>query len=325
MAADNDATTSVSTTATDFGQGYYDEAHLGAPGEYSWESDHWRTFFTGVAERIVGLLAPRSVLDVGCARGLLVQALAELGVDSHGSDVSTYAIESAHPDVADRLTVASAADPIEGRYDLITCIEVLEHVSAEEAQRAIDSMCSATDRILFSSTSSDFAESTHINVHPTAQWAAWFAERGFYRNVDADASFLTPWAVLFERATLNAHGIVERYERHLAPVQAEVVEKRKALLDAHRQLSVGQPGPRTVDANDRSVLERHAALVARDHVIGLEARVATLEFELRRVRERLRRTRQTLKERNEELAGIRTSRTWRAGRVLVRPFARLKR
>jgi hypothetical protein len=60
-------------------------------------------------------------------------------------------------------------------------------------------------------------------------------------------------------------------------------------------------------------------------VIGLEARVATLEFELRRVRERLRRTRQTLKERNEELAGIRTSRTWRAGRILVRPFSRLKR
>lgn len=315
----------MSTTSSDYGESYFNDAHLGTTEEYSWESDHWRTFFSGVADRIVGLLGPRTVLDVGCAKGLLVQALAERGVDSRGTDLSEYAVKDAHPDVVDRLSVRSATEPITDRYDLITCVEVLEHMSADDAQRAIDAMCAATDRILFSSTPSDFGEATHVNVHPTAQWAAWFAERGFFRDVDADVTFLTPWAVLFERADLQGRSIVERYERLFAPVRDEVLEKRKALLDAERRLSGATTAPRTVEARDRAVQERHAALVARDHVIGLEAQVATLQFELRRVRDRLRRTRENLKKRNEELAALRASRTWRAGRILVAPLSKLKR
>jgi hypothetical protein len=315
----------MSTTSSDFGESYFNDGHLGTSEDYSWESEHWRTFFSGVAERIVGLLAPATAWDVGCAKGLLVQALAERGVDSRGSDISEYAVKGAHPDVVDRLTVHSATEPIPGRYDLVTCVEVLEHMAPEDAQRAIDVMCDATDRILFSSTPNDFGEATHVNVHPTAQWAAWFAERGFYRDVDADVTFLAPWAVLFERVELPARSIVERYERLLAPVRDEVVEKRKALLDAQRRLADATVAPRTVEARDRSVQERHAALVARDHVIGLEAQVATLQFELRRVRDRLRRTRENLKKRNEELAALRASRTWRAGRILVAPLSKFKR
>ena len=39
----------------------------------------------------------RRTLDVGCARGYLVEALRELGVDAHGCDVSGYAVEHAAP------------------------------------------------------------------------------------------------------------------------------------------------------------------------------------------------------------------------------------
>src|SRR5271166_2180575 len=41
--------------------------------------------------------AARRTLDVGCARGYLVEALRELGVDANGSDVSAYAVEHAAP------------------------------------------------------------------------------------------------------------------------------------------------------------------------------------------------------------------------------------
>src|SRR6185437_8381938 len=39
----------------------------------------------------------RRTLDVGCARGYLVEALRDLGVDAHGCDVSAYAVEHAAP------------------------------------------------------------------------------------------------------------------------------------------------------------------------------------------------------------------------------------
>src|SRR3954454_24949398 len=124
MTADNGARGELSTTTADYDGHYYNDAHLGGHGDYDWASEHWRNFFTGVAQRIVGLVEPQTVLDVGCAKGLLVQALAALDVDARGSDISEFAISAAHADVAGRLWVASATEPIDGRYDLITCIEV---------------------------------------------------------------------------------------------------------------------------------------------------------------------------------------------------------
>jgi SAM-dependent methyltransferase len=324
MTADNRALGDLSTTPVDYDGSYYDSGHLGA-GDYGWDSDHWRSFFTGVAERIVGLVAPKNAYDVGCAKGLLVQALAELGVDARGSDISEYAIESAHPDVAGRLSLASAADPIDGRYDLVTCIEVLEHMAPDEAQKAIDSMCAATDTILFSSTPADFHESTHVNVHPTAQWAAWFAERGFFRRTDADTTFVTPWAILFERADLSMRSVVSRYEEKFAPLHAEVIEKRRALLEANRTISELKRVSREVASNDESILSRHAALIARDNVIGLEAQIGTLQNQLARARQRLVAARERLKQRNEELDALRRSRSYRVGRTLLKPASWLKR
>lgn len=324
MTAENPAVSGLATTSADYNGSYYNDAHLGGLGEYGWESEHWRNFFTQVAQRIVGLVEPRTVLDVGCAKGMLVQALASLGVDAHGSDISQFAIAAAHPDVASRLTVASATEPIEGRYDLITCVEVLEHMSPDDAQKAIDSMCAATDRILFSSTPADFHESTHVNVQPTGQWAAWFAERGFYRRTDADTSFLTAWAILFERDEPSKRMIVEHYETVLAPLNLEVSEKRQALLEANRALSELGGRGRTMDSNDAELLARHAELTALDHVLGLEATVTRLQQDLKTAKSRLKRLRERLEERDDEIAALRGSRTWKVGRLFTRPLGRLK-
>lgn len=324
MTSEKRVTSSLSTTPVDYADTYYDNYDAEELGAYAWDSLHWRTFFTSVADRIVGLLAPSTSLDVGCAKGLLVQALATRGVDSRGRDISEYAVQNAHPDVRDRLSVASATEPIEGHFDLITCVEVLEHLSAEDAQRAMDVMCAATDRILFSSTPADFDESTHVNVHPTAQWAAWFAERGFYRRTDADVTFLATWAVLFERADLTKRTIVERYETQFAPLNAEVIEKRRALLDTQRRLSEIQSARGNVTPDDAGLLARHSELTALDHVLGLEATAARQGYELKAARARLKRLRERLEERDSEIAAMRGSRTWRIGRIFTSPLGRLK-
>jgi SAM-dependent methyltransferase len=328
MSSHEGAVSGAGTTAEDYSDSYYkfyNQAHLETTGSYGWETPHWRTFFTKVADRIIGLVEPETVLDVGCAKGMLVQALVLRGVDAEGFDLSPSAVASAHPDVRHRLRVASATEPIEKRYDLITCVEVLEHLSPEDAQRAIDVLCAASDRILFSSSPGDFDEATHINTHPTAQWAAWFAERGYYRRVDADVSFLASWAVLFERADLSRRSIVERYETYLAPLTLEAVEKRQALLQMHRQLTTLASSSRVVELDDDAILARHAQLTARDHVVGLEARVARLEHDLRTARTRLKRLRERLEDRNNELKALRQSSTWRAGRLITGPVSRLRR
>ena len=97
--------------------------------------------------------------------------------------------------------VSSLTDPIEGRYDLITCIEVLEHMPENQAKDAVKNLTSASNTVLFSSTPKDFDEPTHCNVKPTIYWLKLFAEYNFSPDLTYDASFLTKHAILFKKTT----------------------------------------------------------------------------------------------------------------------------
>ncbi len=318
---------SEGTRSEDYASTYYNDAHLGGYDDYTWDNEEWRNFFIGIADRLVGITNPRTVLDLGCARGLLVQALATKDVDAHGIDVSEHAIASAHDDVRNRLRVASAKEPYGQRYDLITCIEVLEHLSPQDAQLVIDQIAASTDRVVFSSSPLDHHEPTHVNTRPTSQWAAWFAERGFFRRTDVDLSSLSPWAFLLERTDLTVHSLTQRYEDQFSVVNAERLEKRAALLEAHRritmlneQLESQTSGTLAEQAElvrqwETEVLEaRHHLLTSRDHVVGTEAQVASLGGDNERLKGELKRARKQLDNVRDRLQNTRTRARRLAGR-----------
>lgn len=194
----------------------------------------WLGFFGGIADRIVSDINPRRVLDAGCALGLLVEVMRARGLDATGIDLSSYAIANATPDVQPFLREGSVATELDGSYDLIVCIEVLEHMPPAEAVRAIANFCRHTDDVLFSSSPLDFAEATHVNVRPPEDWAAEFARHGFFRDVDFDASFITSWALRFRRRTDPLHRIIADYERRFAPLARESAELRKQLMLVER-------------------------------------------------------------------------------------------
>src|SRR5262249_23637856 len=114
-------------------------------------SEGWLKFFGGVADRIVQDIAPRSVLDAGCALGFLVESLRDRGVEAFGVDISQYAIGNVRPDIREFCWSGSITDALPRRYDLIVTIEVLEHLSREAAEEAVANLCRYTDDILFSS------------------------------------------------------------------------------------------------------------------------------------------------------------------------------
>jgi SAM-dependent methyltransferase len=337
MSADSEQPTVVGTEAEDYGVTYY-HSYGGVEQPYAWESPHWHTFFTMVAERIRAVTNPSSVLDVGCARGLLVQALLEQGVDAYGIDVSQHAIDTAHPGVASRLS-AGSAEEVTGSWDLITCIEVMEHLAPGDAERAIDAMCAASDRVLISSTPGHFNDPTHVNVREPAAWAASFAERGLFRRTDVDLSFVAPWTVLFERADVTQRDLVYRYERYAYPMRVEVLEKRAALRDAHRGLE--EPSKLRSKLDDvQSKLDeataanldlRHRLLTSRDHAIGAEAEAAQwrLRYEhggsaLEETRRELDEARDLVDELRRHLDSAYASGTWRVGKAIIFPIARLR-
>jgi len=235
----------IPSYAADYDADYY--AH-GCGTPYA-RDEAWLGFFGSVADRIVAGIAPASVLDVGCAMGFLVESLRARGLEAWGVDVSAFAISQVHPDVAGFCAVRPIGTALpEGwppRFDLLTCIEVLEHLPPAEAPGAIAWLCGLADDILFSSTPEDHAEATHQNVQPMDYWAGLFAQAGFYRDLDFEARFLTPWAMRFRRGRPlpGALPLVRGYERQLARLGEEIegrrtvaAELRRTVADLERQV-----------------------------------------------------------------------------------------
>lgn len=197
----------------------------------------WLAFNAAIAERIVGDIRPRRVLDAGCGFGFLVEALRERGVEAFGVDVSPFAVSKLHPSVQPYCRQGSIVAPLGETYDLIVTIEVLEHLAPGDAEAAVVNLCAHADDILFSSTPFDRKELTHVNVRPPEYWAEQFARQGFFRDVDFDASIITPWAVRFRKRGDPVHRIIREYERRFAALEIERNEIRKRAFELQAELA----------------------------------------------------------------------------------------
>jgi SAM-dependent methyltransferase len=231
----------------------YDEHYFATGCGRKYERNAWwLDFFQGIADNIIAERAPASVLDVGCAMGFLVEGFRNRGVAAYGIDISEYALDEAAEAVRPFVALGSATDPLPSafpeRFDLVTCIEVLEHLSPAECDEAVARMCALTDAVLFSSTPSDHAEVTHVNVQPPEYWAGLFARHGFLRDLDADAGFLTPWARLFRRSTGTLVGVVRDYERRLWHMEQSVAGQRAAAEQLRSELADRAAADATVEA-----------------------------------------------------------------------------
>jgi SAM-dependent methyltransferase len=306
----------------------------------------WARFFSDIADHLVEQLEPRTVLDAGCAKGFLVAALAERGVEASGVDISEYAIESAVKRAEGRIRVHNLTEPLEGRWDLVTCIEVLEHMAPEDTQVAIDNVCAVTDRVLLSSTPHDFAEPSHVNVRPVPVWVGWFARRGFFRRTDLDLTYLSPWAVVFERRSLTAADVAYLYEVEHAPLREEVAVRQAELLEADRRIgaliaeldALRNPSTNTAAAIPDHSVERVIALT--DEVIGLRSELSQLRYRYdlevwaavveadnrrQQVEARMAEAETRAAASETRVAEVLGSRTWRLGQAFVRPAAWLRR
>jgi SAM-dependent methyltransferase len=276
----------TSDAAPEFGPHYFRHS-CGVPYE---RNEHWLEFFGEIADGIVRTLEPSSVLDAGCAMGFLVEALRQRGVEAWGIDVSEYAISRVDESVADRCSVASLAEPLDRRYDLIVCIEVLEHIPPAETDKVIANLCGATDRLLLSSTPDDFGEASHLNVRPQEEWSAALAREGFLRDVDQDVSFLTPWAALYVRREEPLAETVRRYDRSWWRHRREAAELRASLLSAEERLAELEGSADSESLREDLERSQEEILRLRDLLVGKDAelgaalgKVTALEEQMQRI------------------------------------------
>src|SRR3989344_992589 len=139
-----------------------------------------------VVPRVMELVNPRSVVDIGCGEGLWLKAFQEVGVatvqgfDGPWVKKEHLAISSESFTVADlkQLVVLNK------QFDLSVCLEVAEHLPDVAADTLVKSLTAAAPVVLFSAAIPLQGGSHHINEQWPSYWAEKFAAEG-YVPVDA--------------------------------------------------------------------------------------------------------------------------------------------
>lgn len=151
-----------------------------------------------VAEGIMKVFAPRSVIDVGCGAGLLLLALKKRGVACRGLEYSSIAVSICHENGLDvtRFNLEHDILPEDFKADVVVSTEVAEHLPEHCADRFVDILCAIADNVVMTAAEPAITyvgSHTHVNEQPKEYWIAKFANNGFKYNGDISAQFRTEW------------------------------------------------------------------------------------------------------------------------------------
>ncbi len=105
-------------------------------------------------------ISGKRVLDVGCGGGILADAMARRGAQVLGIDLSTkalrvatlHALEAGTPSIEYReVSAEDLAEEMPARFDVVTCMEMLEHVpDPSSVVKACAAMCQPGGWLFFS-------------------------------------------------------------------------------------------------------------------------------------------------------------------------------
>jgi SAM-dependent methyltransferase len=155
--------------------------------------------YNRLADTLVELRSPASVVDVGCGTGMILNRFADAGVLVRGIEGSSSAI--ARSPVRDRIVRANLERgvPRLGRFDVCFCIEVAEHLGRRSASRLVAGLTGLSDLVVF--TASQGGGMGHLTIRPMSYWRELFALHGFSESpltttlLAAIADIPEPWYI----------------------------------------------------------------------------------------------------------------------------------
>lgn len=154
---------------------FYDEEYFEHGTKSNYKGYNPEGIFHHMVRHIKPIFRPRTVLDVGCAYGFIPKIF-ELDL-AIGVDFSYYAMKKR---VIDKFILASAdCLPFKNNtFDLVTCIETLEHLTEEQGYRALCEIDRVGRKWIFLSIPRGFStdpnieikEKSHINIQLRSVW-----------------------------------------------------------------------------------------------------------------------------------------------------------
>jgi SAM-dependent methyltransferase len=130
-------------------------------------------------DRILSLVQPKSVLDVGCGTGRTLLEIERRGIAVIGVEASSAAIRASDcPNLIVRHDLRQPLD-LNRRFDLVWCFEVAEHIHPNYVETFLDSLVRHSDTVAMSAAPPGQGGEGHFNEQPPSYWIAKLASRGY--------------------------------------------------------------------------------------------------------------------------------------------------
>ena len=167
----------------------------------------------------------KKALDVGCALGYTSRVLSDLGYETIGSDISGWGTQQAKNNSCSQFLVCDTQEALPlalDSFDLVTCFDVLEHLSCPE--KALRNMREVSKGAVVCTTPNKRVEKpirkllldydeTHINVKTLAAWRKILAEtigEGFVLESFYDVAFRLGGKLFFKSIRIPTYGLTVR-------------------------------------------------------------------------------------------------------------------
>jgi SAM-dependent methyltransferase len=147
-------------------------------------NDHSQMSISSAEEiipKVFDYIKPRSVVDIGCGIGTWLKVWEKFDVNDVLGVDGDYINR-------DRLLISEekfiAANLEHGfncsrKFDLVTCLEVAEHINESESEKFVKSLCNLGDIILFSAAIPGQEGTYHVNEQYPDYWQKLFAKNKF--------------------------------------------------------------------------------------------------------------------------------------------------
>jgi hypothetical protein len=143
-----------------------------------------RPDYVQVARSLMRHLDFDSAAVVGCANGFLLEEFLGAGRRIAGIELSPEVHEVLRHDIRPYVSIGDFTE-MSGRYDLVCCVEVAEHIEPSRSDDLVDALAPlAAKWIYFTAALPGQGGHGHINCRPHEEWLAMFAERGWVHDRD---------------------------------------------------------------------------------------------------------------------------------------------
>lgn len=178
--------------AKQWGYDYWDGDRRINYGGYRYMPGRWAPVGKAMIEHY-GIKPGDKILDIGCGKGFQLYELTQLcpGVEVHGIDISSYAIENSMKEIKERLQVGSATSlPFPDHYfDFVFSINTLHNLHCYDLDKALREIERVGKKNKYICVESYRTEEEKANLlywqvtceafNTPEEWAWWFKQTGY--------------------------------------------------------------------------------------------------------------------------------------------------